>query len=96
MSEYHRQAGDYTQEAVRQLKASPEYKAHTQRCLRYIYHVIKRLLYLQNCWVTVNIIIAYTRMQCAIVISTFCVCLRLFTLSILKNDRPIATCIHKK
>ena len=38
MAEYHRQAGDYTQEAVRQLKASPEYKAHTQRCLRYMYY----------------------------------------------------------
>ena len=37
MSTYHQQAGHYTQEAVRQLKASPEYKKYTQRCLRYIY-----------------------------------------------------------
>lgn len=35
MSTYHQQADYYTQEAVRQLKSSPEYKKHTQRCLRY-------------------------------------------------------------
>ena len=35
MALYHQQSDEYTQEAVHQLKASPEYKKHTQRCGRY-------------------------------------------------------------
>ena len=42
MTEYHSQADDCTREAVRLLKASPEYKAHTQRCLRYVLEVYNR------------------------------------------------------
>ena len=36
LSEYNAQAGDYTQEALRELKASPEYKRHLQKCHRFV------------------------------------------------------------
>lgn len=36
LSEYNAQAGDYTQQALRELRASPEYKRHIQRCHRFI------------------------------------------------------------
>ena len=34
MAEYKKQSGSYTQQAVKDLKASPEFKMYTQRCLR--------------------------------------------------------------
>ena len=34
LAQYNAQAGDYTQQALRELKASPEYKKHIQRCHR--------------------------------------------------------------
>lgn len=36
MAEFNQQSHQYTQEAVRNLKASPEYKKHTMKCHRYI------------------------------------------------------------
>lgn len=35
LAEYNSQAGDYTQQVLRELKASPEYKRHIQRCQRF-------------------------------------------------------------
>ena len=35
LAQYNAQAGDYTQQALRELKASPEYKKHIQMCHRY-------------------------------------------------------------
>ena len=35
LAEYNCQGGDYTQQALRELKASPEYKRHIQRCHRF-------------------------------------------------------------
>ena len=37
LAQYNAQAGDYTQQALRELKASPEYKKHIQTCHRYRY-----------------------------------------------------------
>ena len=37
MAEYNMQAQDYTQQALRELKASPEYKKHSLKCHRYCY-----------------------------------------------------------
>ena len=34
VAEYYRHADDYTQQALRELKASPEYQRHTQCCNR--------------------------------------------------------------
>ncbi len=34
-AEYREQSVCYTQQALRELKASPEYKKHTQKCQRY-------------------------------------------------------------
>lgn len=34
LAQYNAQAGDYTQQALRELKASPDYKKHIQRCRR--------------------------------------------------------------
>ena len=41
LAQYNAQAGDYTQQALRELKASPEYKKHIQTCHRFgqLYHV---------------------------------------------------------
>lgn len=35
LAQYNAQAGDYTQQALRELKASPDYKKHVQRCHRF-------------------------------------------------------------
>lgn len=35
LAEYNCQASDYTQQVLRELKASPEYKRHIQRCHRF-------------------------------------------------------------
>ena len=35
LAEYNAQAGDYTQQALRELKTSPDYKRHIQRCHRF-------------------------------------------------------------
>lgn len=44
-AQYNAQAGDYTQQALRELKASPEYKKHIQRCHRFVNLIIIIMYY---------------------------------------------------
>ena len=37
MAEYHKQAQHCTQQALRELKASPQYKQHIMKCHRYFF-----------------------------------------------------------
>jgi hypothetical protein len=70
LAQYNAQAGDYTQQALRELKASPEYKKHIQTCHRlfeiFVAARMYNIIYVSECHVAVYYYCVFCTCSCGV------------------------------